>query len=218
MSKGIVAVIIIIIVVVVGYLVYQYFVTPGEPSPPPEEPQTLEEACIASGGTVATLLCCTETSDFPNMCVAGPCGCAPENSHEVKICDCGEGKCFDGETCHSEVTSFEQCVQAGYNVTGDAPRQCQTPDGRVFTEGGETCVAGSGASMSLFNAQEIAAGSECAEQGTIKETGVCNSETGTWWLDFEPSEPKEGCNPACVIDIEQNTAEINWRCTGLEED
>lgn len=58
-----------------------------------------EQACIDSGGEVSTSLCCESTSDFPNLCVIGACGCAPENSHEVKICDCGEGKCFDGEEC-----------------------------------------------------------------------------------------------------------------------
>ena len=55
----------------------------------------LEQACVNSGGTVRTSLCCLSTNDFPNLCLIGPCGCSPENSHEVKICDCGEGKCWD---------------------------------------------------------------------------------------------------------------------------
>ena len=58
-----------------------------------------EQACIDSGGTVSTSLCCLSVGDFPNLCVTGACGCSPSNSHEVKICDCGPGKCFDGETC-----------------------------------------------------------------------------------------------------------------------
>jgi hypothetical protein len=56
-----------------------------------------EQACEDSGGTVTTGLCCKSVGDFPNTCVVGACGCSPDNSHEVKLCDCGEGKCFDGE-------------------------------------------------------------------------------------------------------------------------
>ena len=58
-----------------------------------------EQACIDSGGEVSTSLCCESTSDFPDLCVIGACGCAPENSHEVKICDCGTDKCFNGTEC-----------------------------------------------------------------------------------------------------------------------
>ena len=61
-----------------------------------------EQACIDSGGTVETASCCTTTGDFPDLCVVGACGCSAENSHEVKVCNCGEGKCFDGETCVAE--------------------------------------------------------------------------------------------------------------------
>jgi len=63
---------------------------------------TIEDACINSGGTVVTSLCCRTTSDFPDMCLIGPCGCSPANSHEVNICDCGEGKCWD--------SNIEECV------------------------------------------------------------------------------------------------------------
>lgn len=60
---------------------------------------SLEQKCTESGGTVTTTLCCEETTDFPNLCLVGACGCAPENSEEINTCDCGEGKCFDGEVC-----------------------------------------------------------------------------------------------------------------------
>jgi len=56
-------------------------------------------ACVDSGGTVSTSLCCKSTTDFPNLCLIGPCGCSPDNSHQVKICDCGPNKCFDGNEC-----------------------------------------------------------------------------------------------------------------------
>jgi len=60
-----------------------------------------ELACMNSGGTIKTSLCCKSASDFPNSCLIGACGCAPGSSHEVKICDCPEGKCFDGSKCVS---------------------------------------------------------------------------------------------------------------------
>lgn len=58
-----------------------------------------EKSCLNSGGKISTSLCCKSVADFPNLCLIGACGCSPENSHEVKICDCGEDKCFDGEKC-----------------------------------------------------------------------------------------------------------------------
>jgi len=69
-----------------------------------------------------------------------------------------------------------------------------------------------GASMSLAEAKEIAMDSECS-QGNIVGEQFCNEYTGTWWLDLDITQ--EGCYPACVVDVNTKTAEINWRCTGL---
>ncbi len=55
--------------------------------------------CFESGGVPKTVLCCLSVSYFPNTCLIGACGCAPENSHEIQICDCGPDKCFDGQRC-----------------------------------------------------------------------------------------------------------------------
>jgi hypothetical protein len=55
----------------------------------------IEQACISSGGTVKTSSCCQSAGDFPNTCLIGACGCAPNYSHNVKVCDCGTGKCWD---------------------------------------------------------------------------------------------------------------------------
>jgi len=71
--------------------------------------------------------------------------------------------------------------------------------------------------MTLERAREIAQNSECAEEGTVKEKGTYNENSKTWWIDFEPNEPKELCNPACVVSEKTKTAEINWMCTGLQE-
>lgn len=57
------------------------------------------ESCLRSGGRVAVNMCCKSTPDFPNTCAIGPCGCSPDNSKETKVCDCGEGRCFDGTSC-----------------------------------------------------------------------------------------------------------------------
>ena len=65
-----------------------------------EEPEvSVEQACLDSGGEVVSVLCCQSVEDFPDSCLIGACGCAPDASHEVKACNCSEGKCFDGEVC-----------------------------------------------------------------------------------------------------------------------
>ena len=66
---------------------------------PGSEASEKEQACIDSGGTVRMSACCISSGEFPNLCLIGACGCAPEHSQEVKICECPEGKCFDGTAC-----------------------------------------------------------------------------------------------------------------------
>lgn len=55
------------------------------------------------------------------------------------------------------------------------------------------------------------------EDGKLSDEHFCNDSTGTWWIDFIPDEEKEGCNPACVVFVDNGSTEINWRCTGLRE-
>ena len=62
-------------------------------------PLTPEQGCLASGGTVTTATCCASTGDFPDTCAIGACGCPPDASHEVRVCNCGAGSCFDGTGC-----------------------------------------------------------------------------------------------------------------------
>lgn len=40
----------------------------------------------------------------------------------------------DGENDSTEITTFQECVDAGYPVQESYPRQCTTPDGDRFTE------------------------------------------------------------------------------------
>jgi hypothetical protein len=65
--------------------------------------------------------------------------------------------------------------------------------------------------LSLSEAKKIAVLGECGDN--LKDTYICNEITGTWWINLDIE--KEGCNPACVINVETKMAEINWRCTGL---
>ena len=116
----------IFIVMISGCLEQQQQVTP------------LEQACLSSGGTVTTQLCCGTASDFPNTCLIGACGCSPENSKEVKFCECGGGSCFNGTACsripNVRVTNFEECIAAGYPIMKSNPPQCMTPYGQTFIE------------------------------------------------------------------------------------
>ena len=75
----------------------------------------------------------------------------------------------------------------------------------------EECTAETGESMEISEAEEIAKASECGDR--LRKIHFCNENTGTWWIDLDIE--KEGCSPACVINVVTKQAEINWRCTGL---
>ena len=90
---------ILAIAVVAVLIILAFFLMPKGTTEPVSD---VGQACIDSGGAVSTGLCCLSSADFPNNCLIGACGCSPENSHGVKICDCGEGKCWDGEKCTSQ--------------------------------------------------------------------------------------------------------------------
>ena len=69
--------------------------------------------------------------------------------------------------------------------------------------------------MTYEEARTLAAKSECAEKGKLKDTHFCNENSGTWWIDLEVTNTN--CTPACVIEVETRQVSINWRCTGLRE-
>jgi len=95
MSKKIILIVIAVIVLAgVGYLFFQSKITP-------EGLTETEKSCVNSGGKISSSLCCNSVSNFPNLCLIGACGCPPTDSHQVKICDCGENECFDGQKCVS---------------------------------------------------------------------------------------------------------------------
>lgn len=74
-------------------------------------------------------------------------------------------------------------------------------------------LQGTGYTMSLTEAMLAAEGGECLIEGSFTDVHSCNDYTGTWWIDLDIQ--REGCNPACVIDVQTGDSEINWRCTGL---
>ena len=104
--------------------------------------------------------------------------------------------------------SFEACVASGNPVSESYPRTC-TFGGRTYTE--DHCASDSGKIMTKADAEKIAKESECGDR--LMNSFSCNKTTSTYWVDLNLE--KEGCSPACVVDIENKTAEINWRCTGL---
>ncbi len=71
-----------------------------------------------------------------------------------------------------------------------------------------------GNTMSIEQAINLMDNSECSDS-TMKMDYVCNSITGTWWIDINAPNTPAGCNPACVVNIDTGEAVINWRCTGL---
>ena len=66
--------------------------------------------------------------------------------------------------------------------------------------------------MTLSEAREIAEASQCTDEAPLKETAIYNDWTGAWWIDL--AVEKEGCRPACVVDVRTRRVATNWRCTG----
>jgi len=97
-------------------------------------------------------------------------------------------------------------IAAGYSWC-DAKQKCI----RVFEEPCAQDDLCNG--MTYTEAWQIAKNSSCMNEGTLKETHMCNEGTDTWWIDMDVAN-KSLCSPACVILIANKTAEINWRCTG----
>jgi len=84
-------------------------------------------------------------------------------------------------------------------------------DGKSITEESQEITECQG--MSLEEAITIAEESQCIVEGSLLDESMCNENTATWWIELDTE--KEGCNPACVVNVLEGTAEINWRCTGL---
>ena len=115
-----------------------------------EDSAKKEQACILSGGTIGTSLCCKSSGDFPNASLIGACGCSPQNSHEVKVCACGPDRVFDGTGCVNQTTfcqpsqqQGDACFQLYDPVCAKVNIQCVTtpcdPINETFSNSCEAC-------------------------------------------------------------------------------
>ncbi|MFH0952636.1 MAG: hypothetical protein V1838_05695 [Patescibacteria group bacterium] len=94
------------------------------------------------------------------------------------------------------------------------------PDGSAVGRTGPNCeFAACPEVKSLLSEAEARAIAEdsCIKGGESLAAGIYNGTTATWWYDANLNATQEGCNPACVVSERTETAEINWRCTGLVE-
>lgn len=103
-KKIFILLIIIIVVVALGFSLYKFY-NPQNWWKSEQQKQGSEKelGCINSGGVIFETACyCSGVSDFPNNCEIGGCTCNPAASgvsYQIRSCDCGDGKCFDGERC-----------------------------------------------------------------------------------------------------------------------
>jgi len=148
-----------------------------------------------------------------------------------------------GCTKKAEVKSYEECVAAGGSIMEIYPGICKYND-KSFVEGscsdGKGNILTLNDAMNIakqsecgdnliidctcpegFRKEGEACNPECyyseprclMPSQQCQKSYVCNENTGTYWINLNIT--KEGCSPACVVNIETRTAEINWRCTGL---
>jgi len=160
-----------------------------------------DDDCVVFGKTGDCNCGCYNKDDLPSG-TGGECFCAAPTS-----CMCLDGKC---EGIFEEINSFEECAKH-YPIMESYPPQCAVPGGPTFTE--DSCQHEKGENifiLTISDAKSIAINSECGDR--LKENYMCNEYTGTYWIDLDIE--KEGCNPACVVNVETREAEINWRCTG----
>ncbi len=130
-----------------------------------------------------------------------------ENLITVAECEALEGRVLNvmaGAICEGNET------QIGYMDKFISPNVCCVPDQEELCRKEGTVL-----SMDFVEAITIATKSDCAPEGKLSDVEVyCNKVTGTIWIENIPIE-KEGCSPACVVKVEEKTAEINYKCTGL---
>lgn len=90
----------IVALLLVGFVWYEYSKANKNYNDNLEDPYINKiNSCTSSGGTVQVASCCAGVDEFPNTCLIGACGCGPGNTKEIRTCNCGENKCWDGEKC-----------------------------------------------------------------------------------------------------------------------
>jgi hypothetical protein len=106
------------------------------------------------------------------------------------------------------------CVVSEDTRTAEINWMCT---GLIMPDESQECsYTGFGSSMTLGEAYAAAEASVCMNEGTLdRADATCNENSGTWWIGLTPTVPREGCSPACVVNVNSGTAEVNYRCTGL---
>jgi hypothetical protein len=92
------------------------------------------------------------------------------------------------------------------------------PDGSVVGRTGPNCeFTVCPAPKSILSEAEARTIAEktCIKGGESLGDVIYNDGTKTWWYDANLNSNPGGCHPACVVSEDTQTAEINWRCTGL---
>jgi hypothetical protein len=119
-----------------------------------------------------------------------------------------------GVACTMQCEALCECGGiAGFNCPPGY--SCKLPDAIIADALGYCIPTSETQTLTQQQALQIASTSDCVKQGTLTENVFHNDYTNTWWIDLEPFQEKQGCNPACVVNEATGTAEINWRCTGL---
>lgn len=95
------------------------------------------------------------------------------------------------------------------------------PDGSSVSRSGPNCEFAScpkiNSLISESDARAIAQ-KKCLKTGeSLTSDGTYNPNSQTWWFDANLKSAPKGCDPACVVNEKDRTAEINWRCTGARE-
>jgi hypothetical protein len=120
-----------------------------------------------------------------------PGECPPEKTTDM---------CSDLEGNYLTITEAKEIARAS-ECNDTLVIGCVCPDG--YRKDGEAC-----------NPECYYSTPRClAPSVQCEKTYFCNEGTGTYWISTNITKP--GCNPACVVDVGTQTAEINWRCTGL---
>lgn len=114
-----------------------------------------------------------------------------------------------------QITNYKECVAAGNPVMESNPPQCRA-NGKTFTGEVESKPTSPAKQQMTESQARVIAEKTCIKGGETLKPGYYNPNSKTWWFDANLNATHEGCNPACVVNEETKTAEINWRCTGLK--
>ena len=168
------------------------------------EQESLATACTADYnpvcGEIGLNMGKTVYQTFSNGCSA----CAAMKVVSYTPGECPKEKTTDmcGDNKGDYLTLTEAIDAAKSSECGnDIVIDCSCPQG--YRKEGEIC-----------NPECYYSSPKCLAPSTqCEKSYFCNAGTGTYWINMNIT--KQGCNPACVINVENKSAEINWRCTGL---